>query len=369
MNPSPHTLGITVTYLPTHRSFEHEYFYQLSCAAHKYNLEVIAFDPRQINWQKRTAPAWRVDRQRKWSRRLTPLPPLIYDRCFYHDARHYRQYKTSVRQLYQDPRIHWLGRPLQGKYHTYSLLRTHESIASCLPETRRYTHSNDIVKMMRQYGDICLKPNGGSHGRGVLVIHRQANQSYLIRGRDRQNRAFHFTRLHVSDVVDWCHKFIGTTRYIIQPYLTLTTADGTPFDLRLLIQKNEQKLWTMTGSAIRVGHPRSITSNLHGGGKAVSWESFCQDQLPREQLPDIIEQIKQCTRLVPTHIEQKHGPLVELGIDIGIDRQGRVWLLEVNSKPGRSVFLQTGDHQLHQLAIEKPLRYAQALLSDTKEVS
>lgn len=33
------------------------------------------------------------------------------------------------------------------------------------------------------------------------------------------------------------------------------------------------------------------------------------------------------------------GPLGELGLDIGVDYQQKVWLFEANSKPGRHIFL------------------------------
>ena len=41
---------------------------------------------------------------------------------------------------------------------------------------------------------------------------------------------------------------------------------------------------------------------------------------------------------LPPFIESRHGRLVELGIDIGVDKNGEVWIIEINSKPGRASF-------------------------------
>ena len=60
----------------------------------------------------------------------------------------------------------------------------------------------------------------------------------------------------------------------MQPYLDLSH-HGHPFDIRALVQ-NKHGRWTLTGCMVREGAEGSLTSNLHGGGKAypltlISW--------------------------------------------------------------------------------------------------
>lgn len=66
--------------------------------------------------------------------------------------------------------------------------------------------------------------------------------------------------------------------------------------------------------------------------------------------------------LLPPLLEESCGRLGELGLDFGIDAGGRIYLLEANSKPGRTVFRLTGDRRAARLAAENPLRYARHLL-------
>ncbi|WP_277714094.1 YheC/YheD family protein [Paenibacillus mucilaginosus] len=65
---------------------------------------------------------------------------------------------------------------------------------------------------------------------------------------------------------------------------------------------------------------------------------------------------------LPEALEAGYGRFAELGIDFGVDRDGRLWLLEVNSKPGRSVFTLLGDARAAEAALLRPLQYAASLL-------
>ncbi|MDT2286965.1 hypothetical protein P7H17_14280 [Paenibacillus larvae] len=53
--------------------------------------------------------------------------------------------------------------------------------------------------------------------------------------------------------------------------------------------------------------------------------------------------------------------MAELGIDFGISPDSRIWLLEINSKPGRSAFRQLGNPKIFRKAVANPVRYAACL--------
>ncbi len=361
------TLGITVCYLLNNKRppfLETKYFYQLSQEGKKKNLQIIIFSPMDVNWKTRTVLGWQVGSIQRFEKVIRPLPTLIYDRCYYRNRHHYLKYKPYVTRLLNDPQIRFLGRPLQGKYQTYQLLKQCTSIHSYLPETVRYQSKNSILQMLGKYKTICMKPNGGSHGRGVIKLSHE-NGHFFVHGRNHDNRNFHVHLINENQFERWIQHFVKDTRYIIQPYLELTTPQGYPFDIRILIQKNEHFAWTLTGAAVRVGPSHTITSNLHGGGKAYPLDPFLEKHFTAS-VQKIKKGIQTIISHVPSFIEQNHGPLVELGLDIGIDRQANPWLLEVNSKPGRSVFLQMGAQQVHHLAIQLPILYSQALLRGSR---
>lgn len=357
-------LGVIVCYQLHHKRppfLETRYFYQLAMEAKKHTIDLFVFSPKEIDWNRRTVPAWAIEDNRQWAKQMKPLPSLIYDRCYYLNSSHYRQYQPFLNRLRTDPKIRLLGRALSGKYQTHQILSACHQIQAHLPETIRYQSIESMTMMLKKYHDICMKPNGGSHGRGVFRI-KPHHKQFFIQGRDLTNQAFQLLIKDPGQLNQWIEKFVGQTRYIIQPYLRLTTVEHLPFDLRILVQKDGNAAWLTTGSAIRIGKAHSLTSNLHGGGTAVSFLPFLQKNYPPRLQEKINQDIQNITTIVPSFIEQNYGPLVELGLDIGIDKSGHVWLLEVNSKPGRSVFLRTGNKEIHDLATKLPILYAKALL-------
>ncbi len=361
------TLGIIVCY--THNAkgppfSEAAYFRQLAEEGNRFGISVTVFSPRQINWKTRTVPSWSIDANGQWQHSVQPLPSLIYDRCYYLDSRHYLAYKPYVQRIVEDPHIRLLGRALGGKYQTFEILKKSAEIKPFLPLTIRYQTPQDVIRFLHVHSSVLIKPNGGSHGRGVVAITRMGH-GFDVRGRSRFNHAFHHVIKNEEQLKMWVKTFIQDTRYIIQPYLKLHTSDRRPFDLRILVQKNEHGQWETTGMALRIGKADSITSNLHGGGQAVSLRPFLDQNYPRHLVPDILKKIEKVSSIVPPFIEKHHGPLVELGLDVGIDLKGHVWLLEVNSKPGRSVFLKTGELEIRRRAVQLPMLYARSLLMGT----
>ncbi|RAL26854.1 YheC/YheD family protein [Thermoflavimicrobium daqui] len=363
-----HTLGVITCFHATGERPpfpEKIFFEQLTQAGKKYHINIIIFNPKQIDWSTRTVKAWTHPSPNQWISSTFPLPCLIYDRCFYMDRKHYLSYKPSVVRLAEDPETRLLGRPLGGKLQTYLMLKEYPKLQPYLPSTYPVRSLQSVLSALKAWSTILLKPNGGSLGCGVISI-KQTLSCYFISGRTKQNQFFQDVLFNKKQLLVWLEHFIANTRYIIQPFLKLTTPDHRPFDVRILVQKNEKHEWETTGMAVRIGNPHTVTSNLHGGGEAVPLLPFIEKLYSKEVVIKIQNQIKELTDLVPNYIEAKHGPLLELGLDLGIDPQGKVWLLEVNSKPGRSVFLKIGRHELRERAIQLPIRYAYSLLTGGK---
>ncbi|WP_037464535.1 YheC/YheD family protein [Shimazuella kribbensis] len=340
---------------------EATYFYQLAKIANQHQLDILIFNPMKINWTNREVAAWYIEANR-WKFEKKPLPLVIYDRCYYTSTAHFQLYRSHILRIHQDKSVQFLGRALGGKIQTHNMLKSNQEIEPYLPETQLYQGPRSIVEMLKKYPHICIKPNGGSHGIGVISIKKQ-DQDYYVRGRTKANFPFEKSIKTKQQLLTWIHASIQKTRYLIQPFLSLQTTDGYPFDLRILVQKNGKQQWETTGRAIRIGKGKSITSNLHGGGDATKLEPFLIKNFTKEQIATIETQIEQIASIVPVHIEAQHGNLVELGLDVGIDRHAHVWIIEVNSKPGRSVFLRTGEIETRKRSMELPVQYAKALLS------
>lgn len=340
---------------------EPDFYSQLCRVAPRYNLSVLVFHPDGVaaDGKSITGYTWNDD---GWQSTISSPPDIVYNRCFYANRKEKNEASIALFALPQS--LPW-SRGLPDKWGVYEILKRDRRAVKLLPETQLYTGIRKLDTMLAERDDgVFLKPKAGSHGKRTLhavLQNRNTGGGIRIRGRDGANNPFQFVFDVKNEGLHWIHNFIGSRRYIIQPYLHLTSSKGQPFDVRVLMQKNGRGTWTLTGMAVRMGTPGALTSNLHGGGTAVPPLPF----LLKEYGPDgkeILEELAAEASLLPPLLEAACGRLGELGLDFGIDSSGRIHLLEANSKPGRTVFRLTGDRRAAKLAAENPLSYARHLL-------
>lgn len=356
-------LGIMTIYTPTNPPFpEKAFFKNLIQAGKAEGIPVIVFYPNRVNFQAMTVKGYTLNPAGKWMATTSPVPAYIYDRCFYNGKKYNAAYKSSILKLLQQKHIQFLGVGLKGKWQMYQAVSQHPILSKYLPATEIYADPNQLRQWLNQYSSIILKPVNGSLGVGVMKVTKMENLSLRVEGRGKENSPFtsdftsfqNFIRFLKSNMQNW--------KYLIQPYLSLTTKEGVPFDVRLLVQKNSSGKWLTTGKAIRMGAKHSITSNLHGGGTAISFEKFSKQNYSSSQMDNISIHLSIIEKLLPEYLEKVHGPLLELGIDAGIDASGKVWLIEVNSKPGRQIFEQLKDKETTIQSQLNPLYYAKYLM-------
>lgn len=354
-------LGILATPKQSNPPFSRIASYKyLSLEGNKTGLPVYVFLPDGVDSQSRTVIGYRYSEQKNsWEKRRFPLPSIIFD-CLWGR----RKYRAQIKLLKSQPGITFLNHFLRGKLSTYNSLLQHKGLAAYLPPTKLISSMKVIREMLDDHDAIVIKPVQSTSGKGVIKIISNEN-SHLAEGRDHKNKII---RKQFSDETA-LFKWVSTlpkVRMLVQPYLELSTPEGAPFDVRVLVQKNEKGEWTETGRAVRSGVIDGLTSNLSGGGKAYSVSPFLERLFDEEQRNLIEEKISYISRTLPPFIENKHGLMVELGLDIGIDRDGNVWIIEVNSKPGRSSFKKIGDYKRYNTALSSPLKFAEYLLTQKK---
>jgi glutathione synthase/RimK-type ligase-like ATP-grasp enzyme len=153
----------------------------------------------------------------------------------------------------------------------------------------------------------------------------------------------------------WLKQLLTAHSYLIQEYLSLLDEDMRPFDIRILLQKNKQNEWHELGRGIRKGQAGHLISNLHGGGDAYSFEQWL-NSIDTSQQELLIDDIETIITHLPETLEQSFGPLFELGIDIGVAKDGSIWVLDTNSKPGHKTILQT-NQGVENMLYSAPLDY------------
>ena len=76
---------------------------------------------------------------------------------------------------------------------------------------------------------------------------------------------------------------MALSSYLAQPDLNLLRINGRICDVRVLVQKDRDGAWHVTGVAVRAGAAGRVISNLHGGGRSLRLERLLKEALGADE--------------------------------------------------------------------------------------
>ncbi|WP_134699046.1 YheC/YheD family protein [Ammoniphilus sp. YIM 78166] len=309
---------------------------------------IYVFTPKDIMFRKRKIKGHRIREDGSWEQKKFKWPDIVIDKHF-----------ETADRLYDHIRKHALlpftDQLLPGKWEIHNLLENIPSLRKYLPKTKIYSR-HSLKKMLLRFPLLYIKPFHGTWGNRILKVER-LQEGYLITGR-KDGRKIIQRRLPDNKIVSWIDDWVDGIPFIIQQGLDLCLLPERVTDMRILVQKNEYGRWHITGKGMRIGAPVSPTSNLHGGGNAKEVMPILQQNFGRKKALSLLEKSQKISYVIADAIERQYGRMMELGLDLGIDTNGRLWIIEVNDKPGRQIFKKIGRRDLYREANRLPLLYA-----------
>lgn len=232
---------------------EKDFFRVLSLYAQKKEMLVTVFRLNEINWKENSVRGYRYHpKQGRWIKADYPIPPLIYDRIFYTSKAQLIKSYFIINRLMKEKRVIFLGRGLPGKWKVYEMCREHPNLLPFLPETIPLTPTTNWQEKLLEHQALFFKPVAGSQGKRVFKL-TKAKDGIVIKGRTNRNEIFSTFFPTVRACAAWLRKLSLQKKYIIQPYLSLSTKNQIPFDVRILVQKNQLGRWAETGRVVRLG--------------------------------------------------------------------------------------------------------------------
>lgn len=296
----------------------------------------------------------------RWHRQKYPLPDVVYDRIQTRRAEMRPQYARFRADLAKDVG-YWFNEPgFFDKWRFHQLLKDDEVIGPLLPETLRYKGRADLENMLNTFSTVYLKPVGGSLGLGIIKVRRSGPRftiTYEPGEKVVMRKATSLTRLERI-----INRLIRERSYIVQQGLPLARWNGRPFDIRMLMQRSAGGQWFVTKIFSRIARPGSITSNLSRGADACNIHLLLGRVFGRRNKGRLLRQLHgvglQCAERIESSLP---GTIGELGLDLGISRNGRIWLIEANSKPFLQMTRESGSVQTLTLSVRRPLLFAKFL--------
>lgn len=294
---------------------------------------VSVFTPNDIYWDSHTVRAM-IRKGKVWRMHTLPLPQSIYNRL---PTRQYEQKETvgETIQRFKDFHIPFFNEKFLNKWHVHEALAGNPAMQAYLPKTIRMFGAYDLKQMLSEHKMVYVKPTSGSMGKGIYRVFQSSNGYQLQYA--TMNGSVTRTHKEFSPLYQSLKKRIQGKSYLIQQGIALIGINRRPADFRVLVQKNGQGEWAVTSLVARVGQ-NSIVSNVARGGMMTSAEQALQISGPwQASVRPTPQSLKYAALEISRELEKTiNGHYAELGIDLGVDVTGRIWLLEVNSKPSKS---------------------------------
>jgi glutathione synthase/RimK-type ligase-like ATP-grasp enzyme len=309
------------------------YFREVTLAGRHSSTFVYIFTPGDVDLQNRQVMGWRYHLQ-KWVRHRFPLPDVVYNRISS------RKTELGIEELLnyfeENSNSILFNSRFLDKVEVARLLARHGKGTHLSPETITVFEPKAVAALFKAYSIIFMKPSNGSLGHGIIRFSKATRGwnclQNTITGRTQRNfpdsrRLLKFIQLRMQ-----------RSTYILQRGIALIRVAGAPVDFRALLQKNRLGQWTITSIVARIASNQSFVSNIaQGGSMSRVRGALNRSKLPSSIVPSVEKQLKQTALSIAEALDEaSEGHFAELGIDLGVDVSGQVWLIEVNSKPSKT---------------------------------
>ncbi|WP_239632983.1 YheC/YheD family protein [Paenibacillus sp. H1-7] len=219
------------------------------------------------------------------------------------------------------------------KWSKHESLWNEEGLRPHLPVTELFTPQS-FKKMIEQHPVVFLKPDLGMRGQGIVKVSRVKEGECTI-----QTASKTYKRRGASSAARRLKKLIGGKRYIVQQGIDLIRIKGRPVDFRILLHKTNGK-WKFFGIMGKVAAKNRFVTNYARGGKAIRLQEALSKAFGNEKLGDVNwdERLKSLSLQLAEALQKYYPNVTELGLDVAIDADQRIWLLEANTRPQYQLF-------------------------------
>ncbi|GAM15023.1 YheC/YheD family endospore coat-associated protein [Mesobacillus selenatarsenatis] len=272
-----------------------------------------------------------------WMKIKVPFPNVVYDRLPNRRTERKSELRSMKSRMQTDYLIPWYNPGFFSKLDVFERLQQDERAVEYLPETHQFSSFTVIERMLSNYGNVYVKPANGSLGLGIhQILFDKHNGYYYCRYRDQEgiNKLTKFESL--EKLMQKVFYKRNLSQMIVQQGISLLRSEKRLIDFRVHTNKDEYGQWQVAAIAAKIAGQGSVTTHVNNGGVVKSLDELFEDRTERELCE---KKLSEASLLLSSILEKNmEGIIGEIGFDLGIDKSGRVWLFEANSKPGRSIF-------------------------------
>lgn len=287
-----------------------------------FQIDFFYFSPEDVDIKNKKINA-QIFENGRWTKQIVEFPSVV-------DNEPMKKVNKEIYAALKEKCI-LTTNPIGGKSKVFKMLEKSKQFDDVLIPYVLVENSEDVFRFLDQYNKILLKPVFSNQGRNIIVIEQLGNV-YKLMG---DNTVTEYSYMELEGLLK--QKYLNPT-YICQPFIESKTKEGSPFDIRLHVRKNENGKWQKVKIYPRIGMGNNITSNISQGGGISPIVPFLQNNF-EDNWKEVKDKLESLCTTFPVRFESLYSYRLDaLGIDLGVDQNGNIGLFEVNTYPGQQFF-------------------------------
>ncbi|HHW39279.1 MAG TPA: YheC/YheD family protein [Bacillales bacterium] len=273
--------------------------------------------------------------QKNWKEGKLPVPHVVHNRI------HSRLVERSEKAkqffgILNKAKIPYFNERFLNKWHVYEVLSGQEHLLPYLPDTKLLNGRRTLEEMINMHNLLFLKPVHGSQGKNIFKVEPKEDRLLLDYSTFSGEIEKEFPTIQL--LYEAIQPRLQKQRYIIQQGISLLAyEENRLLDFRLLCHRHSETEWGVTSSIARVSSKNEFVSNLSRGGELFKIDKALVDHFDKKMIVQISQLLKEIAIEAALIIDnQADGIYGELGIDLALDKDGKPWIIEINTKPSKN---------------------------------
>ncbi|GGE44316.1 endospore coat-associated protein YheD [Pullulanibacillus camelliae] len=291
----------------------------------------FVFTPRQIQWELGTLTGLLYD-EGDWREQEVPFPHVVYDRTPNRRAENKQSVKYVKSQFHHNYGIPWFNPSFFNKWDIHQFLKAHPLSSQFLPQTYDFT-SKHLKEALDYFNTVYVKPKKSSHGLGIKRIIKHG-EGYICETNTPERCVKHQYASLKDCLISEFHSHLAS-QYVIQQGIDLQKHNKHPFDFRVHTNKDGEGKWHLSAIAAKVAAVNTITTHTYYGGQILALNDIFDQETAQKYVKGLKEDVVAISEALD---EQTDDLIGELGFDLGLDQENRLWLFEINARPGQVIF-------------------------------
>src|SRR5690625_366764 len=287
-----------------------------------HGIELVYFNPKDVDMKQKKISG-RVLVDNKWENKEVNIPLFI-------DLTEF-SFKNKKLIKFLRENSHFTADKLDSKsIDSMKKIKEDGEFADLLIPSIEHSDLKGFFHFINKHQQIIMKPTNGRRGDDIYKLSKKGRKYVLSHG-DISTDNISLSKRQLKNFIS---KKSRESKFIYQKYIESKTQFGDPFDCRIRLEKNGKGKWEVVINLIRIGSGQKVVSNVAKSGSVSKINKFLKANYG-EKWKTIKSDIINVGKTLPYKLEEIFNIEVgSLGIDIGVDKHGKLYLFEANTSPG-----------------------------------